>query len=45
MPLSEHREDIFSCFSLSKVRLAEELEALGVDVIQTEGKYSLDPSR
>ncbi|CAN0239137.1 unnamed protein product [Ascophyllum nodosum] len=28
-----------------QVRLAEELEALGVDVIQTEGKYSLDPSR
>lgn len=29
----------------SKVNLAQELEALGVDVIQTEGKFSLDPSK
>lgn len=28
-----------------KVNLAQELESLGVDVIQTEGKFSLDPSK
>ena len=28
-----------------KVNLAQELETLGVDVIQTEGKFSLDPSK
>lgn len=28
-----------------KVELAVELEGLGVDVIQTEGKFSLDPSK
>lgn len=28
-----------------QVDLAVELEGLGVDVIQTEGKFSLDPSK
>lgn len=28
-----------------KVELAVSLEGLGVDVIQTEGKFSLDPSK
>ena len=44
-PLFDHATLTVTLTENRKVNLAVELEGLGVDVIQTEGKFSLDPSK